>query len=370
MKLSDFDYNLPKNLIAQYPSKERDESRLLVLHKDTGRIEHRIFRDIVEYLHKGDLLVLNNTRVVPARLLGRKETGGRIEALVLHKQQATGNKGQGTECEVLLKPARGCSLGSRLIFGNGELKAKVSSIKDGRRFLKFQCNGDFEGLLERLGKMPLPPYIKRQPEDSDRDRYQTIYAAKKGAVAAPTAGLHFTKDILSRISEKGAGIEYVTLHVGYGTFKPVKCEDIIGHKMEKEYFEVKGECAEKLRNGRGRTIAVGTTTCRALEAVFSDKRSLDFARLGAERQDIEHLGARQGRQATSDKVFGWTDLFIHPSYKFKAVDVLLTNFHLPRTTLLMLVSAFCGRELLLDAYKEAIAKQYRFYSYGDAMLLL
>jgi len=350
VKLSEFDYNLPKELIAQYPSKERDGSRLLVLHKDTGRIEHRVFRDIVEYFRKGDLLVLNNTRVVPARLLGRKETGGRVEALVLDVSEECKVKSEKHSLEVLLKPARGCNVGSKLIFGNGELKAEISSIKDGRRFLRFQCNGDFEGLLERLGKMPLPPYIKRQPESSDRDRYQTIYASKKGAVAAPTAGLHFTEDILSRVSEKGTDIEYVTLHVGYGTFKPVKCEDITGHKMEKEYFEVKNEVIEKLKNRVGRTIAVGTTTCRALEAIIPCLES--------------RITNHESRYS------GWTNLFIYPGYEFKAVDALLTNFHLPRTTLLMLVSAFCGRELLLKAYREAIAKQYRFYSYGDAMLII
>jgi len=338
MKLSDFDYNLPKELIAQHPSEKRDESRLLVLHRDTGRIEHRIFKDIVDYFCKDDLLVLNNTKVVPARLLGRKESGGKIEALVLQGQ------------EVLLKPSRGCKVGTKLIFGDGELRAEVARIENGRRFLKFECNGNFDELLDRFGKMPLPPYIKREAEDADKDRYQTVYALKKGAVAAPTAGLHFTKDILSRITDKGIDVEHVTLHVGYGTFKPVKCDDVTKHEMEKEYFEIKPEVAKKLQHRKGRTIAIGTTTCRVLET----------------------LSDRVGRPTRSTYAVGqgWTGLFIHPPYRFKAVDALLTNFHLPRTTLLMLVSAFCGRDLLLRAYDEAVKEKYRFYSYGDAMLIL
>ncbi len=349
MKLNDFDYNLPKELIAQYPSEKRDESRLLVLHRDSGKIEHRIFKDIVEYLRKGDTLVLNNTKVVPARLYGKKETGGKVEALVLSGGERCRVKG---EFEVLLKPARGCNVGNKLIFGNGKLKAEVSKIENSRRFLRFECNGNFEKLLEWFGEVPLPPYIKRKNVSSDKERYQTIYAAKKGAVAAPTAGLHFTKDVLSRIAEKSVDIEHITLHVGYATFKPVKCEDPAEHKMEKEHFEISTETFERLKNKKGRTIVVGTTTCRALETVVEAKpRPLCWSRF--------RLGCR-----------GWTDLFIYPPYKFKAVDALLTNFHLPRTTLLMLVAAFCGRESLLKAYAEAVKEKYRFYSYGDAMLIL
>ncbi len=348
MKLSDFDYSLPKGLIAQYPSEKRDESKLLVLHRDSGKTEHRIFRDIVEYFHKDDLLVLNNTKVVPARLYGKKETGGKVEALVLYRSEECVVKG---EYEVLLKPARGCGVGNKLIFGDGELKAKVTRIENGRRFLRFECNGNFDRLLERLGEMPLPPYIKRRNISSDKERYQTVYASEKGAVAAPTAGLHFTSDILSDIAKKEVDIEYVTLHVGYGTFKPVKCEDVKRHEMEKEYFEIEDAVVDKLKSRKGKTIAVGTTICRTLETVVEAKpRPLCWSRF--------RLGCR-----------GWTDLFIYPPYKFKAVDALLTNFHLPKTTLLMLVSAFCGRELLLKAYREAIEKKYRFYSYGDAMLI-
>lgn len=338
MDLASFDYNLPKELIAQYPSERRDSSRLLVLHRKTKEIEHRVFKDIVEYFSKGDLVLLNDTKVVPARLYGRKEeTGGRVEALVLNAGEKFKVKGERSEYEVLLKPARGCRVGSRLIFGDGRLKATLDRIENGRRFLRFECNGDLEELLDEFGEMPLPPYIKRDNVALDSERYQTVYAAKKGAVAAPTAGLHFTKDLLGQIAKKGVDVDYITLHVGYGTFKPVKCEDITGHKMEKEYFQIDNKVIEKINSLKPRTVAVGTTTCRALETL---------------------------------KAKGWTDLFIYPPYEFKVVNALLTNFHLPRTTLLMLVSAFCGRELLLQAYKEAIDKKYRFYSYGDAMLIV
>ncbi|MDP6685411.1 MAG: tRNA preQ1(34) S-adenosylmethionine ribosyltransferase-isomerase QueA [Candidatus Omnitrophota bacterium] len=342
MKLSDFDYYLPKELIAQYPSQKRDESRLLVLHRDTGKIEHRVFKDIVEYFRKGDLLLLNNTKVVPARLFGRKETGGKVEVLVLYKGQEA-NSG---EFEVLLKPARGCKVGSKLIFGEGELKGEVTRIEDGRRFFRFECNGELDNMLNKFGHIPLPPYIKREDDSRDRERYQTVFASKKGAIASPTAGLHFTKDILSRISGNGVDVEYITLHVGYGTFKPVKDEDITNHQMEDEYFEVEKKVVDSMDRCEGRNIAVGTTTCRALES-------------------LGHCEA-----AGNGNYQGWTDAFIYPPYRFKMVDALLTNFHLSRTTLLMLVSAFCGRELLLSAYREAIKEKYRFYSYGDAMLIL
>ena len=349
MKLSDFDYNLPKELIAQYPSEKRDKSRLLVLYKDTGTIEHRIFSDIGEYLDPGDILVLNNTKVLPAQLMGRKETGGKAEVLILSLGGECRVRG---EYEVLLKPARGCKVGSRIIFGDGALKAEVARIENNRRFLKFYCNGDLEEILDKLGEMPLPPYIKRNTSDADKERYQTVYASKKGAIAAPTAGLHFTKKLLEDISKKGVNVEHVTLHVGYGTFKPVSVENIKEHKMEEEYFEIENEVIEKLKNKRGRTIAVGTTSARVIESFFNS-RSCHTATPGVE-----------------NGCSGWTDLFIYPGYEFKTVDALLTNFHLPKTTLLMLVSAFCGRELLFKAYEEAIREKYRFYSYGDAMLII
>ncbi|MCX5688151.1 MAG: tRNA preQ1(34) S-adenosylmethionine ribosyltransferase-isomerase QueA [Candidatus Omnitrophica bacterium] len=355
MKLSDFSYSLPSELIAQYPAEKRDESRLLVLHKDTGHIEHKTFKDIEKYLNSGDMLVLNNTKVLPAQIIGRKETGGKVEALILGighpvPQGCGASKTEGAEkrneYEALLKPARGCNLGSKIIFGDGELKAEVARIENGRRFLKFNCNGNLENILDRLGEMPLPPYIKRETIDSDTTRYQTVYASKNGAVAAPTAGLHFTKSLLEDISKKRVDVEYVTLHVGYGTFKPVSSENIIEHKMEKEYFEIENKIVEKLNNKKGKIIAVGTTSTRVLESVYR----ASFSTPGVEK--------------------GWTNLFIYPGYKFKIVDSLLTNFHLPKTTLLMLVSAFCGRELLFKAYEEAIKERYRFYSYGDAMLVL
>jgi len=344
MKLSDFDYNLPKELIAQYPAEKRDESRLLVLHKDTGTIDHKIFKDIKEYLNPGDVLVLNNTKVLPAQIIGRKETGGKVEALILGIGLEAESAGQGSEYEVLLKPARGCNAGSKIIFGDGELKAEVVRIENGRRFLKFDFNGNLEKLLDRLGEMPLPPYIKRKVTGSDTERYKTVYASKNGAVAAPTAGLHFTKSLLEGISKKKVDVEYVTLHVGYGTFKPVQSENITEHKMEKEYFEIENAVIEKLNNKNSKVIAVGTTSARVLES----------------------FGGWFSSQGRKD----WTDLFIYPGYRFKTVNGLLTNFHLPKTTLLMLASAFCGRELLFKAYEEAIKEKYRFYSYGDAMLII
>jgi S-adenosylmethionine:tRNA ribosyltransferase-isomerase len=355
MKLSDFYYNLPKELIAQYPAHKRDESRLLVLHKDTGIIEHRIFKEITDYLNPGDLLVLNNTKVLAARLMGRKETGGKVEALMLKPVQGA------VEHEVLLKPARGCRAGSKIIFGKGELKAEIVRIENARRFLKFDCNGDLGKVLDKIGEMPLPPYIKRGTIDSDSERYQTVYASKSGAVAAPTAGLHFTKELLGDISKKRVDVDYVTLHVGYGTFRPVISEDIEGHKMEKEYFEIEEKVIDKLKNKKGRAIAVGTTSCRVLETVFRDGS-------GANRKSVPYGTVLAS--APEPSLSGWTELFIYPGYRFKSVDGLLTNFHLPKTTLLMLVAAFCGRELLFKAYEEAIKEKYRFYSYGDAMLII
>lgn len=346
MNLSDFNYNLPKELIAQYPSDKRDESRLLVLHKDTGNIEHRIFKDIIEYFTPQDSLILNDTKVFPARLIGRKDSGGKVDVLLLGPViGSSGRKSAFRDYEVLLKPTRGCRIGARLIFGDGKLIAQVTNINEGRRFIQFEDNGDIERLLEEVGEMPLPPYIKRDVEPVDRERYQTVYAKKNGAIAAPTAGLHFTDNVLKQLKEKGVDIEYVTLHVGYGTFKLVKSEDIQKHKMEKEYFEIEDAVVNSIKNKKGRIFAVGTTTCRALETAVDSENGKDVCR-------------------------GWTDLFVYPGYRFKAVDALLTNFHLPKTTLLMLVSALCGRKLLFKAYEEAIERKYRFYSYGDAMLVL
>ncbi|MFA5389663.1 MAG: tRNA preQ1(34) S-adenosylmethionine ribosyltransferase-isomerase QueA [Candidatus Omnitrophota bacterium] len=346
MKLSDFYYDLPKELIAQHPAQKRDGSRLLVVRKNTGIIEHKTFKDLIEYLNPEDVLILNNTKVIPARLWGKKETGGKVEALILNSIH--GRAGENSnEYEALLKPARGCRTGSKIIFGDGELKAEVIRIENGRRFLKFNCNGNFGNMLAQFGEMPLPPYVKRGAMDADKERYQTVYASRDGAIAAPTAGLHFTKELLEDIAKKGTDVGYVTLHVGYGTFKLVKAEDIKEHKMEKEYFEIENEVVEKLENKKGRVIAVGTTSTRVLES-FSDSVSRRTATHGV----------------------GWTELFIYPGYEFKAIDGLLTNFHLPKTTLLMLVAAFCGKDLMFKAYEEAIKEKYRFYSYGDAMLII
>jgi len=346
MELKDFDYTLPKELIAQYPCNIRDGSRLLVLDRKTGTIIHRLFRDIVEFFGKGDLLVLNNTKVVPVRLFGRKETGGKVEVLILNIPSETTHLAQ-YEYEVLIKPARACRPGMKLIFNGGRLIAELTKIENGRRYLRFDYNGNLIDLLKDIGEVPLPPYIKRRPEPIDTERYQTVYASKDGAIAAPTAGLHFTKELLDRIIANGVEVEFVTLHVGYGTFKQVESEDITRHIMEKEFFEVDNRIIEKLKNKSHRVIAVGTTTCRVLETLGS---------WIIQHQDIPTQG--------------WTDLFIYPGYRFKIVDCLLTNFHLPRTTLLMLVSAFCGRELLMMAYQDAIKNRYRFYSYGDAMLII
>ena len=312
--------------------------------------------------------------------MGRKDTGGKIEALVLnigieHRAEGIGER---DEYEALLKPARGCKIGSKIIFGDGELNAEVTRIENGRRFLKFDCNSNLEKALNKLGQMPLPPYIKRQTNDSDIERYQTVYASKNGAVAAPTAGLHFTKKLLEEISEKRVDVEYVTLHVGYGTFKPVSNENITEHEMEKEYFEIERKVTEAIKNKKGRLIAVGTTSVRVLESKEiassfdkssgrSPERSRRASLVSLARNDVEggHCEAKPKQSHN-----GWTSLFIYPGYKFKAVDALLTNFHLPKTTLLMLVAAFCGRELLFKTYQEAIREKYRFYSYGDTMLII
>lgn len=339
MQLSDFDYFLPKELIAQYPAKRRTDSRLLILYRGDGRIEHRRFSDIIDYINKHDLLILNNTKVFPARLFGKKITGGRIEALLL---KAIGDGRW--ECQVggKLKKAED------IIFDDG-LKAKAEEdLCAGRKIIRFDEIKGLEERLERLGKVPLPPYIKRDAAISDKRRYQTVYAKIKGAVAAPTAGLHFSDALLSKIKKKGARIKEVTLHVGPGTFQPVKCDNISEHRMEPEYFRITEDAAKavnKVKAKKGRIIAVGTTSAKALESAVDDSGMLNVRE-------------------------GYSKLFIHPPYRFKIVDALLTNFHLPKSTLLMLVSAYAGRELMLRAYDEAVKQGYRFYSYGDAMLII
>jgi S-adenosylmethionine:tRNA ribosyltransferase-isomerase len=329
MKLSDFDYYLPKELIAQYPLEKRDEAKLLVLNRQTQNIEHGIFKDVGEYLRKDDLLVLNNTKVLPCRLLGRRPSGGRVELLLL-------NRKDGLTFDALIKPSR-VKPGERIAFNGG----KIFAVLSGRKEVTFQAPS--AEAVYGLGRMPLPPYIKREPQDLDNLYYQTVYACREGAVAAPTAGLHFTSSLLEDISAQGIKIVYVTLHVGQATFTPVKTEDITEHKMEKEYFKISEETAghiETARQQKKRILAVGTTSLRVLETYAS--------------------------RATE----GYTDLFIYPGYQFKIVDGLLTNFHLPKTTLFMLVSAFAGTGLTQEVYRQAIEKKYRFYSYGDCMLII
>jgi len=329
MKLSDFDYHLPKELIAQYPLPQRDEARLLVLDRAKGTIQHSVFKDILYYLEIGDLLVLNDTKVLPCRLFGKRKTGGRVEVfLVNHKCGPTFN--------VMLRPSR-VKPGEKIIFKGGKILAGV----DNKNEVTFNT-GHVEDIYG-LGVMPLPPYIKREAEDSDNIYYQTVYAKKEGAVASPTAGLHFTDELIEKIKKYGAGFTNVTLHVGPGTFKPVKAEDITKHEMEPEYFQIPKDAAERIdgaKKEKKRLIAVGTTSLRALESYAS----------GISK--------------------GYTDLFIYPGYKFKLSNCLLTNFHLPKTTLFMLVCAFAGEKLAKRAYEAAIAEKYRFYSYGDAMLIL
>ena len=347
MRTSDFDYHLPSELIAQTPIEPRDGSRLLVLHRTTGAMEHRSFRDIVHYLRAGDLLVANRSRVIPARLLGTKEsTGTPVEMLLL---RPAADAPSVDVWEVLLKPARRLKIGARLVFGEGELAATVlSSDGLGVRKVKLESSEPLDLVVDRLGRAPLPPYIRGY--SGDPERYQTVYADVRGSAAAPTAGLHFTPELMARVRGLGARFAFVTLHIGIDTFRPVQEEDPTEHPMHREYYEVPESVAEEItaarREGR-RVIAVGTTTVRVLESVAT-----------ADVPSRAKAGA------------GWTDLFIYPGHRFRLVDALITNFHLPRSTLVMLVSALAGREALLEAYREAVRERYRFYSFGDAMLIV
>ena len=339
MKTHDFWYDLPEELIAQTPLDQRDSSRLLVLNRRTGETMHQHFYDIVDFLRPGDCLVMNDSRVLPARLLGHRPTGGAVELLLL---QDLGEK----RWECLAKPGRKLHPGQQVLFGNGELTATVLDVCDGgNRIVEFRYEGIFLEVLERLGKMPLPPYIKA--ELKDKERYQTVYSREVGSAAAPTAGLHFTNDLLDKIRDKGVKTEFVTLHVGLGTFRPVKVEDISSHHMHAELCMINAETAETLNETRkngGRIICVGTTSCRTLESLVNSD------------------GSFSAKSA-------WTDIFIYPGYTFKAMDGLITNFHLPESTLVMLVSAFAGRENVLKAYHEAVDRRYRFFSFGDAMFI-
>ncbi|MBN2097453.1 MAG: tRNA preQ1(34) S-adenosylmethionine ribosyltransferase-isomerase QueA [Candidatus Omnitrophica bacterium] len=340
-KLSDFDYYLPKELIAQYPSPNRDQARLLVLERARNILTHRQFSDIVDYLSSGDTLVLNDTKVVPARMIGRREQfspdqgGGKQEIFLL--AQLDNNRYQ-----VLARPAGKLSVGAKIFFDEDDVSALVLSDQGMSKVIEFSANGRAQNIWQRLGQVPLPPYIKREPQMLDKKRYQTVYARSSGATAAPTAGLHFTKKILRALAAKGVNIVYLTLHINYGTFQPVKCADITQHKMHREYFVLPRKTLDTVQATKARgnkVFAVGTTSVRVLETCAQAKE-------------------------------GWTDLFIYPPYKFKVVDSLFTNFHFPKSTLLMLVSAFAGKELLFKAYQEAIARRYRFFSYGDCMLIL
>lgn len=340
MDLKDFDYDLPEELIAQDPLEDRSSSRLMVLHKDTGRIEHKIFRDIIDYLNPGDCLVINDTKVIPARLMGIKEdTGAAIEVLLLKR-----NVDDVWEC--LVKPGKKARTGARIIFGEGLLVGEiVDVIEDGNRMIKFHYEGIFEEILDKLGQMPLPPYITHKLQD--KNRYQTVYAKNEGSAAAPTAGLHFTKELLEKIKEKGVNVVSITLHVGLGTFRPVKVDKIEEHHMHTETFNISKEAADTINRTRaagGRVIAVGTTSCRTLESAAADDGTIP---------------ARSGD----------TDIFIYPGYKFKAIDCLITNFHLPESTLIMLVSALAGRDNIMNAYETAVKERYRFFSFGDAMFI-
>ncbi len=341
MQLKDFYYDLPKELIAQDPLLKRSDSRLMVINRETGEISHRHFSDIIEYLNPGDCLVINDTKVIPARLLGFKEdTGAAVEILLLKRRSDK-------VWETLVKPGKKARPGARIVFGDGLLVGEVKEIvEEGNRLVEFTYDGIFEEILDKLGKMPLPPYITH--ELKDRDRYQTVYAEKSGSAAAPTAGLHFTDELLKSIEDKGIKIARVTLHVGLGTFRPVKTENILEHHMHSEFYIIDEEAADTINNAKeagGRIISVGTTSTRTLETA-ADANGI-----------IKPCS-------------GWTDIFIYPGYKFKAVDSLITNFHLPESTLLMLVSAFYEREKVLEAYKIAVEKKYRFFSFGDAMILI
>jgi S-adenosylmethionine:tRNA ribosyltransferase-isomerase len=341
LKKSDFYFDLPEELIAQDPLEDRTSSRLLKLNKNTGVVEHHVFRDIVDYLHEGDCLVLNNTKVIPARLLGERQgTGAHVEVLLLKRHE-------GDVWETLVKPGKKCRPGSRLSFGDGLLKAEVlEMVEEGNRLIHFEYEGIFEEVLDKLGEMPLPPYITHKLQD--KNRYQTVYAKYEGSAAAPTAGLHFTKHLLEKIEKKGVKIAYVTLHVGLGTFRPVKEENILDHHMHSEYYQVSEEAAQLInetkKNG-GRIVCVGTTSCRTVESASTPDGMI-------------HAGCDN------------TEIFIYPGYKFKVLDCLITNFHLPESTLVMLVSALAGKDNVLAAYDEAVRERYRFFSFGDATLLI
>ncbi len=340
MKVSDFNYELPEELIAQTPYDKRDEARLMVLDRKTEKIENKVFRDVIDYLNSGDCLVINNTKVIPARLYGTKDTGARVEFLLLKRLE-------GDFWEVMVRPGNKLKPGTRVDFGNGILKAEILDVLEGgNRRVKFEYKGIFNEILDKIGLMPLPPYIKETLKD--KDKYQTVYAKYDGSAAAPTAGLHFTEELLDKIKEKGVEVANVTLHVGIGTFRPVKVENVEEHLMHSEHYYIKAEDSEKINKAKKenhRVIAVGTTSCRVLESVADNNGFV---------KETE----------------GDTSIFIYPGYKFKCIDSLITNFHLPESTLIMLVSSLAGKDFIMKAYNEAVKGRYKFFSFGDAMIIL
>lgn len=339
LKTSDFYFDLPEELIAQDPLPDRSSSRLLMLDKNSGKTKHETFKNVIDYLNPGDCLVLNNTKVIPARLIGNRETGGQVEVLLLKRHE-------NDVWETLVKPGKKCKPGAKLVFGDGILKAEVlETVEEGNRLIQFKYEGIFEEVLDKLGEMPLPPYITHKLQD--KNRYQTVYAKYEGSAAAPTAGLHFTNELLKQIEEKGIKIAYVTLHVGLGTFRPVKVDNVLEHHMHSEYYEITKEAADTINAAKQRgnkVICVGTTSCRTIESAADENGHLE---------------------PKCDN----TEIFIYPGYRFKVLDELITNFHLPESTLVMLVSALAGKENVLNAYEEAIKERYRFFSFGDAMFI-
>lgn len=339
LRTSDFYFDLPEELIAQDPLPDRSSSRLLMLDKNSGKTKHETFKNVIDYLNPGDCLVLNNTKVIPARLIGNRETGGQVEVLLLKRHE-------NDVWETLVKPGKKCKPGAKLVFGDGILKAEVlETVEEGNRLIQFKYEGIFEEVLDKLGEMPLPPYITHKLQD--KNRYQTVYAKYEGSAAAPTAGLHFTNELLKQIEQKGIKIAYVTLHVGLGTFRPVKVDNVLEHHMHSEYYEITKEAADTINAAKQRgnkVICVGTTSCRTIESAADENGHLE---------------------PKCDN----TEIFIYPGYRFKVLDELITNFHLPESTLVMLVSALAGKENVLNAYEEAIKERYRFFSFGDAMFI-
>lgn len=343
MEISEYDFKLPQEVIAQYPAEKRDHSKLMVLHRRSGKIEHRIFHQIIDYLKEGDGLVINQTRIFPARLFGKLENkDSKIEILLLKKIEED-------VWEILVKPGRKAKIGQKLIFDQNKLSCEIlDKSPAGGRVVKFFYDGNFFEIVDKIGVIPLPPYIRRDPEKADRKRYQTVYAEEIGAVAGPTAGFHFTQELLQKIEEKGIFLIPIVLHVGLGTFRPIKVDDPSQHRMESEYYKIDKESTQRItqvKKSGGRILAIGTSVVRTLETIAGENEVLEASK-------------------------GWTDIFIYPPYEFKLVDAILTNFHLPKSTLLLLVSAFAERDLIFKAYQEAIDKKYRFYSYGDAMLII